>query len=211
MALAFPTTRGVARSGFLWQLFLVLLLELSTRHALAFVSPRCHHHHHHDNNNGILPRHDDSTTVHSMMVADASFDMTTAASSSMLLSTESWRQYVPLVVSLLVITDILLGSPAANAVLSVMRPKEEGDEQGGGNSPLDTLLGKPSAPSKDLKERVDSMAVAQQALEKAAATKELRKFLDESKSDMEKMRDVQKKLDEQLAQFDKKQAEKDGK
>ena len=117
---------------------------------------------------------------------------------------ESWRQYVPLIVSLLVITDILLGSPAANAVLSIARPPEDQAEGG-----LGDLLGNSAPPTKDLKERVDTMAMAQQALDKAAATTELRKFLDESKSDMEKMRDVQKKLDAELAAFDQKQLEKE--
>lgn len=125
---------------------------------------------------------------------------------------ESWRQYVPLVVSILVITDILLGSPAANAVLSIARPKEGdgNDNNDGARAPsLGSLLGgAPQKVVKDSKERVDTMAVAQAALDKAAATQDLRKFLDESKSDMEKMRDVQKKLDEQLAAFDQKQLEK---
>ena len=133
---------------------------------------------------------------------------------------ETWRQYVPLVVSVLVITDILLGSPAANAVLSVMRPQEGVDDNapdnaGGGSTmtpSLGSLLsgGQPSrkVAAKDSKERIDTMAVAQAALDKAAATQDLRKFLDESKSDMDKMRDVQKKLDEQLAAYDRKQLER---
>lgn len=119
-------------------------------------------------------------------------------------TTESWRQYVPLAVSLLVITDILLGSPAANTLLSVIRPPEEGGTTNGGGGRGSAA----AAPEKDLRERVDSMKVAQQALDKAAATTELRRFLDESKSDMEKMRDVQKKLDDQLRAFDEKQQDK---
>ena len=146
-----------------------------------------------------------------MMLPPAVVDVATTTM-TLAAEVESWRQYVPLVVSLLVITDILLGSPAANAVLSIARPKEgdDGDNNDGATAPsLGSLLGGASRKAiKDSKERVDTMAVAQAALDKAAATQDLRKFLDESKSDMEKMRDVQKKLDEQLAAFDQKQLEK---
>ena len=115
----------------------------------------------------------------------------------------SWRQYVPLAVSLLVITDILLGSPAANAALSVLRPPAEGDDSN------ETLAGNnKKRVTKDTRERIDTMALAQQALDKASATTELRRFLDESKTDMDKMRDVQKQLDAQLQEFDAKQQDK---
>mmetsp|Transcript_23160 Transcript_23160/g.44116 ORF Transcript_23160/g.44116 Transcript_23160/m.44116 type:complete len:207 (-) Transcript_23160:164-784(-) len=124
------------------------------------------------------------------------------STSLQLAEVESWRQYVPLAVSLLVITDILLGSPAANAALSVLRPPEDssnGNETAGSNK---------KSVAKDVRERIDTMAIAQQALDKASATTELRRFLDESKSDMDKMRDVQKKLDAQLQEFDAKQQAK---
>ena len=148
--------------------------------------------------------------------------------------TESWRQYVPLVVSCLVIIDILLGSPAANAVLGVMRPKEDDGGAGmttsddGSRSSVDTesvaatnsgspfaslfqglgggggdLTGGPGGPAgRNPKERVDTQAVAQEALDKAAATKELRQFLDDNKSDWDKMKEIQQKMDQELAQFD---------
>ena len=48
--------------------------------------------------------------------------------SSSLVVAETWRQYVPLVVSVGIIIDILLGNPLANAVLKPMSPVEEGDE-----------------------------------------------------------------------------------
>ena len=119
-------------------------------------------------------------------------------STSLQLAEESWRQYVPLAVSLLVITDILLGSPVANGALSALRPPDEGDASNSNKAP----------PVKDSRERIDTRAVAKQALDKASGTLELRRFLDENKTDMEKMRDVQKQLDEQLRDFDKKQQEK---
>lgn len=190
--------------------FLAFLLALTAcRSSCAFV--------HHELLGKAVIRHQQPPSSRNLLSAfsvdgvnDAIISM--QSSSIQISETESWRQYVPLVVSLLVITDILLGSPAANAVLSIIRPKEEGQsEDVSSASPFQTLFGNnvKAKPAKDLKERIDSMAVAQQALDKAAATTELRKFLDESKSDMEKMRDVQKKLDEQLAAYDKKQLEKD--
>jgi len=118
----------------------------------------------------------------------------------------SWRQYVPLAVSLLVITDILLGSPFANAAASVLRSPSTDDQDDDDDDGTTTGRGRKKKPgTKDLRERVDTMAIAQQALDRASSTTELRRFLDESKSDMDKMRDVQKRLDEQLQAFDAKQ------
>uniref|UniRef100_A0A7S1V302 Uncharacterized protein n=1 Tax=Grammatophora oceanica TaxID=210454 RepID=A0A7S1V302_9STRA len=59
------------------------------------------------------------------------------ASSSIVVAQESWRQYVPLVVTGFVIFDILLGSPAANMIMSPMRDartaasssNDEGDDK----------------------------------------------------------------------------------
>lgn len=163
----------------------------------------------------------DTTIRSSSLAAWTPLDPTAAAATPLLVSstvpqyslpslqiaaeTDSWRQYVPLIVSLLVITDILLGSPAANAVLSVARKPAEQALDDNNAAAADATT---TPADRDLRERVDTMAVAQAALDKASATTELRKFLDESKSDMEKMRDVQSKLDAQLREFDRKQQEK---
>lgn len=137
---------------------------------------------------------------------------------------ESWRQYVPLVVSGLVLIDIALGSPAANAVLRRVRPsenKEEKDEEEGSSlaptSPLEALqvnlfpkgeIGSGAVSSEQQsKERIDSVAVAQQALQKAEATLELKRFLEENKSDWDKMNDLQRKMDQDLQAFDERQEE----
>jgi hypothetical protein len=142
--------------------------------------------------------------------------------------TESWRQYVPLAVCLFVIVDILLGSPAANSVLGLMRPKEDetvGKEEddegqtatsmtssspfgslmqggGGGNNTRGRRGRNVSSSSTKSKERIDTQAVAQAALDKASATLELRKFLNEGKSDWDKMREIQQKMDDDLSKFD---------
>jgi len=130
-------------------------------------------------------------------------------------SPESWRQYVPLGVSLCVITDILLGSPAANSVLGVIQSQADEKANGGGSSddetgtPLEMLqraaAGKPNRSNlykRDPNERVDTAAVAQKALDKAAMTSELRRYLDEKKSDMDKIQEIQKELDQSMADFD---------
>ena len=108
---------------------------------------------------------------------------------------ESWRQYVPLVVSVGVIADILLGSPLANMVMAPLRGETgEIDEAGRNNSPEQQI--------NKSKERVDSEQVAAEALAKASATLELRKFLDESKSDWQKMEEQKRELDKQMQELD---------
>ena len=126
-------------------------------------------------------------------------------------STESWRQYVPLVVSLGVITDILLGSPLANKALHVARTDQDDDEQPQQFTPLELLqraaAGESGGVAKDPNERVDTAALAQAALDKASATTDLRQFLEDSKSDWQKMKDVQSALDKNLAAFDSRSQE----
>ena len=123
-------------------------------------------------------------------------------STSILLSedVESLRQYVPLVVSVAVIVDILLGSPLANMALAPMkRASEKGatgeSELGGGGG------GEDRAASRS-KERVDSEAIAQAALDKAMGTLELKRFLEENKTNEQRYEDVRKKIDQQMMELD---------
>ena len=87
--------------------------------------------------------------------------------------TESWRQYVPLAVSLGVIVDILLGSPLANLALGPMRRASEKGASGdsddsdggaaGGGSLFSAFGGLDAGSGKAVdrsKERVDSEASA---------------------------------------------------
>ena len=81
---------------------------------------------------------DDSTmeilTSSTSWLADAVVQATSnAASEAASSSSSSWRQYVPLVVSGGVLTDIVLGSPVANKVMSGMRPPVEGETVDGNN------------------------------------------------------------------------------
>lgn len=120
--------------------------------------------------------------------------------SSLLISAEeTWRQYVPLAVSCGVIVDILLGSPLANAVMAPMRPGAQDEEEVNPNS------------TTNPNERVDTNQVAKAALDRANNSMELRRYLDENKSDQQIYEDMRKnlerqteKLDENLDSFEKK-------
>ena len=106
---------------------------------------------------------------------------------------ESWRQYVPLVVSFAVITDILLGSPVANTVMAPLRPPSENDKTNNNNNS-----------QKNPKERIDTQALANAAIERAKNTLELRRYLDENKTDWQKMEEIRKKMDQEITELDAK-------
>ena len=127
-------------------------------------------------------------------------------SSIMLSETESWRQYVPLAVSCGVILDILLGSPAANLVLAPMKRASEDDSEGtDGGGDMGGLFGeKKSSFVKNPKERIDTDAVAQEAIQRARYSMELRNFLEENKTDEQRYEDVRKKIDAQTEELDQK-------
>ena len=118
--------------------------------------------------------------------------------SGMILSAEveSWRQYVPLGVSILVIFDILLGSPVANLILSPMKKASEDQSNGEGQDDGERES------TKDLRERVDTEAMAQATLDRARNIVELNKYLEDTKSDAKRFDEMKKKLDKQLEDFD---------
>ena len=109
---------------------------------------------------------------------------------------ESWRQYVPLGVSILVIFDILLGSPVANLILSPMKKASEDQSNGEGQDDGERES------TKDLRERVDTEAMAQATLDRARNIVELNKYLEDTKSDAKRFDEMKKKLDKQLEDFD---------
>lgn len=125
---------------------------------------------------------------------------------------EEWRQYVPLVVTGAVIIDILLGSPLANMALAPMKRATEEGASGGkncinseSNTNKSLFFGDRSSTSRDRrtsKERVDSGAIAKAALFKATNTLELRRFLDENKTDEQKYDEVRKQIDRQMSELD---------
>ena len=122
---------------------------------------------------------------------------------------DTYRQYVPLVVIFAVIIDIICGSPLANLLIAPMRKaanskisKDEGIETSQlQRSQLVTKnLGKLTNFSSP--ERIDTVAIAAQAIDKARNTMELRKYLEENKTDKDRMEDLRKKIDSQLRAFD---------
>jgi len=123
---------------------------------------------------------------------------------------------VPLGVSVLVIIDILLGSPVANMAIGPMKrasekgasenamQNNEGDD-GGDNSSGGGLFSGFTGRVKDTgrgSERVDSNAIAQATLDKAMNTLELKRFLEENKTEEQRYEDVRKKIDQQMADLD---------
>ena len=115
--------------------------------------------------------------------------------SSLTLAEESWRQYVPLVVSAGVMVDILLGSPLANMALKPMRDGVQDDTEGEGIKTRAEIENKS-------KERIDSEKFAQEAIDRAQNALELRKFLEEQKSDWDKMEEIKRKLDSEMQDLD---------
>jgi hypothetical protein len=154
----------------------------------------------------MLPVDDSTMEIFSSStswLADAVVQATSeAASATASSSPSSWRQYVPLVVSGGVLTDIVLGSPVANKVMSGMRPPAEGDavdsdSKASSKAKVDPVLQKKQ-------ERIDTQAYARAALNKAENTLSLRKYLDENKSETEKMNDLKRIMDKQMEELDKK-------
>lgn len=164
-------------------------------------------------------RNEAATIHHRSSAFDTKLNLLPELSSSMLVSseTESWRQYVPLVVSVAVIIDILLGSPLANLALGPMRRASEKGATGSDNNAQDSnddvaaggslfsSLGGNGGGGKVVdksKERVDSEAIAQAAIDKARNTLELKRFLEENKTDEQRYEEVRKKIERQMEELD---------
>ena len=142
-----------------------------------------------------------ASVQHSMMID----------SSSVLLSAEeTWRQYVPLIVSVGIIGDILLGNPLANLILAPMKRQTGIDDDENNNNDDDG--GDSTDASKkrkgSSKARIDAEKVAREAIFKAQNTLELRKFLDDRKTDYDRMEDLKKELDSSMQDLDEDMAER---
>lgn len=130
---------------------------------------------------------------------DCSSAITSSFSTLVMAGDSSWRQYVSLAVIAGVLIDIVLGSPLANMLLKPMRgdQEEEGDDTGEGK--------KASGAKNDItrsKERIDSEQVAKAAIDRAQNALELRRFLDERKTDWDRMEDMKRKLDAEMQDLD---------
>jgi hypothetical protein len=141
---------------------------------------------------------------------------TTAAASAATITTTTtgtvsdWRQYVPLGVSIAVIMDILLGSPFANAIVSRMRPTTTKTTTMDPEIDDASDLSRPrrqqqqQQQQQQSKERIDSQKVAQDAIQRAQYTLELRSFLDAKRDPVV---ELQRRMEEQTRQLEHNQAQ----
>uniref|UniRef100_A0A7S4QDS1 Uncharacterized protein n=1 Tax=Ditylum brightwellii TaxID=49249 RepID=A0A7S4QDS1_9STRA len=156
----------------------------------------------------------------SILLSDENVEaVVTAAASS---GDPEWKQYVPLAASGFVILDILLGSPFLNIITAPMKRAAEESQNpsnskstpppsssGGG---LMSLFSSPSPTEEQIKrERVDSEAIAQAALDKARNSLELRNYLEANKSTEQRYEEIRKQIDNQFDEFDTGRFGPDGK
>ena len=208
-------------SAVIYALALLLSYKPVGAFSTSSVSSFTSHHQHHPSNGVLQQTHHRHHTT-KLHLSPEIFDLSLLPpSTSFLVSpeeVESWRQYVPLIVSVGVIIDILLGSPIANLALGPMRrASEKGATDGptqneGGDSSVGSLFsnalnfdssaggggGGGGVDSSRGKERVDSSAIAQAAIDKAMNTLELKQFLEENKTDEQRYEEVRRKIDKQM-------------
>lgn len=129
--------------------------------------------------------------------SSSSISLFSDSSSSILVAQESWRQYVPLVVSLFVIVDIVLGSPVLKSVTDRINPKNAVGDGGPGGATFDRS-----------RERVDTEQFAKEAIEKAQNALELRRYLEENKTDEQRYQEIRSRMDAQMSKLDTKLEER---
>ena len=166
-----------------------------------------------------------STSSQSLLLRAAPVDLTLSSttrwldlsapsfSSSLLVAEESWRQYVVLAVCILVLVDVLLGSPFMNAVLSPLQEATGVDtkSQSSSGSLFGALLGgqKETTASTTTtsttagKERVDSEKIAQEAMDRAQNLLDNLEWLEKSKTDYDRMEDLKRQMDKQMNEVDR--------
>jgi len=128
----------------------------------------------------------------------------------LLAEVETWRQYVPLVVALGVITDILLGNPLANMAMAPMRDATiDNNDDDVVAADGTTTKKKKKKFVKNPSERIDTDAIGKAAVQKARYSMDLRTFLEENKSDEDKYEDMRKKIDKMAQEFDSKTNDSD--
>lgn len=117
---------------------------------------------------------------------------------------------MPLAVSVFVIIDILLGSPAANSILGIARAQEAAnkDDSNSNNNNNDgtkkTGTGGGLLQVSTKGERIDSEQVANAAIERARNALEWNTEREKLKTDYDRMEDIRKKMDDQMREFDEK-------
>lgn len=114
----------------------------------------------------------------------------------------SWRQYFSLLLIGGVLIDIVLGSPLANMALKPLRGDNYNEQDDDDDSNKTKQSSNNSSSSDRSRERIDSDAVAKAAIERAQNALELRRFLDERKTDWDRMEDMKRKLDAEMQELD---------
>jgi hypothetical protein len=148
------------------------------------------------------------------LLPDSTLDFTSGilqTSTLFALNMENSRQYVTLIVICAVLLDIICGSPMANLLLAPMRrAASDQDETSSINADASVSQSSQSSSKKSTllakstsTERIDTVAVAQAAIQKAKNTMELRKYLEDNKTDKDRMEDLRKKIDSQLRSLEK--------
>lgn len=136
----------------------------------------------------------------SFLVAEAVVvaETTTAAASA-----ATWKQYLSLGVILIVVLDIVLGSPLLNMVTAPLKRKILLEEDSTSSTTTSNMgdyqsrLGTTTRWDKG-KERVDTEAIAKEALDKANSAIGLRDYLERNKTDKDRMEQLQREIDRKL-------------
>jgi hypothetical protein len=136
----------------------------------------------------------------SFLVAEAVVvaETTTAAASA-----ATWKQYLSLGVILIVVLDIILGSPLLNMVTAPLKRKILLEEDSTSSTTTSNMgdyqsrLGTTTRWDKG-KERVDTEAIAKEALDKANSAIGLRDYLERNKTDKDRMEQLQREIDRKL-------------
>ncbi len=117
-------------------------------------------------------------------------------------SAATWKQYVSLGVILMVVVDIILGSPLLNMVTAPLKRRIIASEEDG-DDPLNTTPNMVGRTPKQQwidksKERVDTETIAKEALDKANNAIALRDYLNRNKTDKDRMEELQREIDRKL-------------
>jgi hypothetical protein len=104
-----------------------------------------------------------------------------------------WRQFVPLVAACTVILDIVLGQPLLKIVTAPMRRASGLDED-------TNAIENDEKPKfiRNEKERIDTNSFAQAAIDRARNSMELRRFLEENKTDEQRYEEKRKEIEKQM-------------
>mmetsp|Transcript_4437 Transcript_4437/g.6578 ORF Transcript_4437/g.6578 Transcript_4437/m.6578 type:complete len:210 (-) Transcript_4437:1781-2410(-) len=108
---------------------------------------------------------------------------------------ENWRQYVSLGVILVVILDIVLGSPLLNFATAPMK-------RGMIEDVASDDLNKKHIVINKSRERVDTETIAKEALDKANGAIELRDYLNRNKTEKDRMEELNREIDRKLSSYD---------